>query len=101
MTATTRARNHPIWDRPFTDRILADTRLSTKAKCLGLVLSSLGDDAPCFAPMDELALICGLGKNSIITARQELERLGYVSVERRSGRIHRYVLHIPSAEVNA
>lgn len=96
MATRAHARNHAFFDLTVTNLISADTRLSTKAKCLGFVLASLGDGSPCYAPAAKLSVMCGLTVNSVIAARHELERFGYVVTEKRSGRIHRYVLHCPA-----
>lgn len=90
------ANNHRNYiDTRFSDAIAADRRLSTSAKALGWVLASLGDGAPVTTTAQELKDFCGFRTDvTLLAARRELERHGYVSTERKSGRILRYILTV-------
>lgn len=76
------------------DRALFDQRLTAKAKLLAYVLARHADeDGAVLIAAPDLLRLCGLrAPDAVIQARRELERAGYVTTDRQSGRIIAYRL---------
>ena len=76
------------------DGVLASSTLSGSAKLFGLALVNHGERTGGETPTAErLMALCGFRSiDRLIAARKLLEARGFIRVERRSGKILRYVL---------
>lgn len=86
MARTAHARNPSFYDQPqWIERIISDTRLSPRARHLAHVFAVIATDGKVVASLARLANLTGFHSLDTITdGRKELERYGYVNVERPS-----------------
>jgi DNA-binding transcriptional ArsR family regulator len=75
-------------------RWVIDAEISAHAKLLFAVLDDYADEhGRCFPGIEELRRKVGVRRKRISALIRELEQLGAVTVERRSGRVNRYRIH--------
>lgn len=87
MRHTAHARNYDFPHLWWIERVVDDTRLSSSARHLAHVLWMVADDGRITATLARLSNLTGLRAfETIISARNELERAGYIRLDRSGAR---------------